>query len=176
MDVLVGVYAVGVFTGFTIAGFGMSKHHLRVREKGWRYKLAINGFAGVLSLSVVLIFVIVKFREGVWIVVVLFLILVPTLIRLHKQYDEEGKELEENVSNALVAPILRRHVVLVFVDRLRPRGRPRPAVRPDARPGRAPRGALRAGQCRAPRSSSLNGRSSGSRAFLSTSSNARTVA
>ncbi|MGP8222249.1 MAG: APC family permease, partial [Acidimicrobiales bacterium] len=118
LDILVGVYAVGVFTGFTMAGFGMSKHHIRLREKGWKYKLAINGFAGLLSLSVVLIFVIVKFREGVWIVVVLFLILVPTLIRLHKQYDEEVDELEENVSKALVAPILRRHVVLVFVDRL----------------------------------------------------------
>ena len=118
VDVLVGVYAVGVFTGFTFAGFGMSKHHIRLREKGWKYKLVINGFAGLLSLSVVLIFVIVKFREGVWIVVVLFIILVPTLIRLHKQYDEERKELEENVSNAVVAPILRRHVVLVFVDRL----------------------------------------------------------
>ena len=118
LDVLVGVYAVGVFTGFTFAGFGMSKHHLRLREPGWRHKLAINGFAGVLSLSVVLIFVIVKFREGVWIVVVLFIILVPTLIRLHKQYEVERKELEENVSNAAVAPILRRHVVLVFVDRL----------------------------------------------------------
>ena len=118
VDVLVGVYAVGVFTGFTFAGFGMSKHHLRLREPGWRHKLAINGFAGILSLSVVLIFVIVKFREGVWIVVVLFLILVPTLIRLHKQYEVERRELEENVSNAAVAPILRRHVVLVFVDRL----------------------------------------------------------
>ena len=118
LDILVGVYAVGVFTGFTMAGAGMARHHLRTREKGWRYKLAINGFAGLLALSVVLIFVIVKFREGVWIVVVLFLILVPTLIRLHKQYEEESKELEENVGNALVAPILRRHVVLVFVDRL----------------------------------------------------------
>ena len=118
VDILVGVYAVGVFTGFSFAGFGMSKHHLRLREKGWKHKLAINGFAGILSLSVVLIFVIVKFREGVWIVVLLFIILVPTLIRLHKEYEEERKELEENVSNAAVAPILRRHVVLVFVDRL----------------------------------------------------------
>jgi amino acid transporter len=118
VSILVGVYAVGVFTGFTMAGAGMAKHHLRMREKGWKYKFVINGFAGLLSLSVVLIFVIVKFREGVWIVVVLFIILVPTLIRLHKQYEEERKELEENVSSAAVAPILRRHVVLVFVDRL----------------------------------------------------------
>jgi len=118
LNILVGVYAVGVFTGFTMAGLGMAKHHIRLREKGWKYKLLINGFAGFLSLSVVLIFVIVKFREGVWIVVVLFIILVPTLIRFHKQYEEERKELEENVVHAAVAPILRRHVVLVFVERL----------------------------------------------------------
>ncbi len=118
LNILVGVYAVGVFTGFTMAGFGMAKHHIRLRERGWKHKLLINGFAGFLSLSVVLIFVIVKFREGVWIVVVLFVVLVPTLIRFHKQYEEERKELEENVGHAAVAPILRRHVVLVFVERL----------------------------------------------------------
>jgi amino acid transporter len=118
LDILVGVYAVGVFTGFTFAGFGMAKHHIRFKEHGWRRKLVINGFAGVLSLSVVLIFVIVKFREGVWIVVVLFIVLVPTLIRLHKQYNEEREELEENVASAAAAPILRRHVVIVLVDRL----------------------------------------------------------
>jgi len=118
VSILVGIYAVGVFTGFTMAGAGMVKHHLRLREKGWRHRLVINGFAAVLSLSVVLIFVVVKFREGVWIVVVLFIILVPTLIQLHKQYEEEKKELEENAANAAVAPVLRRHVVLVFVERL----------------------------------------------------------
>jgi len=118
LNILVGVYAVGVFTGFSFAGLGMSKHHLRLREQGWKYKLVINGFAGILSLSVVLIFVIVKFREGVWIVVVLFIVLVPTLIRFHKQYEQEREELLENVGSAAAAPILRRHVVLVLVDRL----------------------------------------------------------
>jgi amino acid transporter len=118
VSILVGVYAVGVFTGFSFAGFGMAKHHMRFKEPGWKHKLVVNGFAGILSLSVVLIFVIVKFKEGVWIVVLLFIILVPTLIQLHKEYEVEQKELEENVSNAAVAPILRRHVVIVFVERL----------------------------------------------------------
>ena len=174
LDVLVGVYAVGVFTGFTFAGFGMSKHHLRLREPGWRHKLAINGFAGLLSLSVVLIFVIVKFKEGVWIVVVLFIVLVPTLIRLHKQYEEEQKELEENVSNAAVAPILRRHVVLVFVDRLDLATARALQYAADAQPGRAPGGAFCPGQRATRPSSRTSGVSSGSPAFLSTSSNVRT--
>jgi hypothetical protein len=34
-------YAVGVFTGFAMAGFGMARYHHRTREPGWRRKLAI---------------------------------------------------------------------------------------------------------------------------------------
>ncbi|HEV8065207.1 MAG TPA: OB-fold nucleic acid binding domain-containing protein, partial [Acidimicrobiales bacterium] len=36
----------------------------------------------------------------------------------HKQYEEETIELETNAARAAVAPVLRRHVVLVFVERL----------------------------------------------------------
>ncbi|HXB47126.1 MAG TPA: APC family permease, partial [Streptosporangiaceae bacterium] len=39
---LVPFYALGVFTAFTMAGFGMAKYHHRRRERGWRYKLVIN--------------------------------------------------------------------------------------------------------------------------------------
>ena len=39
---LVPFYALGVFTAFTMAGFGMAKYHHRTRERGWRYKLVIN--------------------------------------------------------------------------------------------------------------------------------------
>ena len=46
---LVAIYAIGVFTGFTMAGAGMTKHHLTHREAGWRHKIFINGFAAVLS-------------------------------------------------------------------------------------------------------------------------------
>ncbi len=115
---LVAVYAIGVFTGFTMAGAGMVKHHLVSREKGWRYRIFINGFAAVLSAAVVLIFAIVKFTEGAWAVVVLFPVLVTVLIRLHKQYEEEKAELEANAAQACEAPILRRHVALLFVERL----------------------------------------------------------
>ena len=46
---LVALYAIGVFTGFTMAGAGMVKHHRTQREAGWRYRQVINGFAAVLS-------------------------------------------------------------------------------------------------------------------------------
>ena len=50
----------------------------------------INFSAGVTSLVVVLIFVVVKFTEGAWLVVILFAIGVPALIRLNREYRVES--------------------------------------------------------------------------------------
>jgi amino acid transporter len=91
---LVPFYAIGVFTAFTLAGFGMARFHHTHREQGWRHKLVINFSAGVTSLVVVLIFVVVKFTEGAWLVVILFLIGVPALIRLNREYGLEAQVLE----------------------------------------------------------------------------------
>ena len=33
---LIPLYAIGVFTGFTLSQAGMAKHHLRLQEPGWR--------------------------------------------------------------------------------------------------------------------------------------------
>lgn len=91
---LVPFYAIGVFTGFAMAGYGMTKHHLTQKEPGWRYKLAINLSAGIVSTIVVLIFAIAKFTEGAWLVVVIFPILVFALIRLNREYRAEAAILE----------------------------------------------------------------------------------
>jgi amino acid transporter len=115
---LVAVYAIGVFTGFTMAGAGLSKYHLRHREPGWRHKLVINASASVMSLVVVGVLVVAKFSQGAWTVVVLFPILTFALIWLNRQYRNEAQQLERGAAEASELPILRRHVVLVFVDRL----------------------------------------------------------
>jgi len=90
---LVPLYAIGVFTAFSMAGFGMARYHQKRKEKGWRYKLAINFSAGVLTAIVVAIFAIVKFTEGAWLVVVLFAVGVPALIRLNREYRAESAVL-----------------------------------------------------------------------------------
>ena len=46
---LVPLYAIGVFTAFSMAGFGMAKYHHTHKEPGWRHKLVINFSAGVLT-------------------------------------------------------------------------------------------------------------------------------
>ena len=76
VNALVPFYAIGVFTGFTMAGFGMARYFGRRREPGWRAKVTLNVLSGGASLVIVLIFAVVKFTEGAWLVVVLFPLLV----------------------------------------------------------------------------------------------------
>jgi amino acid transporter len=114
---LVPLYAIGVFTAFTMAGFGMAKYHHTRREPGWRPKFIINFSAGALSLVVVLIFAVVKFTEGAWVVLVLFAILVPALIRLNREYQAEAEVLDTvSGEQPPPAPHYTRRVVYVFVD------------------------------------------------------------
>jgi len=118
LDSLIALYAIGVFTGFTMAGAGMVKYHLTNREPHWRRGMAINGTASVLSFVVLLIFVVTKFKEGAWVVVVLMPLGVLALMRLHRQYVQEDQQLEAGASQACEAPVLRHHVVVVLVDRM----------------------------------------------------------
>jgi amino acid transporter len=118
VDGLVSLYAIGVFTGFTMAGAGMVKHHLTGRGSHWRRSVVVNGLSAFVSGIVVLIFAVAKFKEGAWVVVVVGPLLYLGLIRLHRQYDSESVLLETGAVEASEAPILRRHVVVVLVDRL----------------------------------------------------------
>ena len=94
VNALVPLYAIGVFTGFSMAGYGMTKHHLREREPGWRRKLVINLSAGILSTIVVGIFAVAKFTEGAWLIVVIFPVLVFALMRLNREYRAEAAILK----------------------------------------------------------------------------------
>ncbi len=173
---LVALYAIGVFTGFTMAGSGMVKHHLTAREGHWRRGVAVNGFSAFLSFTVVLIFAVAKFKEGAWLIFVVGPLLYVGLIRLHHQYAREATMLETGVVEASEAPVLRRHVVVVLVDRLDMATAPRAAVRPHAVARRPARRALRHRHQGGSSSSKPSGAVSGWPASPSTSSSARTAA
>jgi amino acid transporter len=119
VDALVPFYAIGVFTGFTMAGFGMARYFSRHREGRWRAKVAVNLAAGATSLVVVLILAVFKFTEGAWLVVVVFPVLVVVLIRLNREYREEAAVLRGLDSDQLEAgTVYAHHVVVVLVDTL----------------------------------------------------------
>ncbi len=115
---LVALYAIGVFTGFAMAGAGMVKHHLDGRGEHWRRSVAVNGFSAILTAFIVLIFATVKFKEGAWVVVLVGPLMYYGLIRLHRQYVDEEAQLEQGAAEAAEAPVLNRHTVIVLVDRL----------------------------------------------------------
>lgn len=115
---LVALYAIGVFTGFAMAGAGMVKHHLDHRVGRWRRGVGVNGLSSVLTAIIVLIFATVKFKEGAWVVVVVGPLMYFGLIKLHRQYVDEEHQLEEGATEAAEAPVLSKHVVMVMVDRL----------------------------------------------------------
>jgi amino acid transporter len=116
---LVPLYAIGVFTAFAMSGFGMARYHRRHREPGWRRRMIVNTSAGILTSLVVLIFAVVKFTEGAWLVVVLFVIGVPSLIRLNREYRMEAEVLDDigsRLPNRPDPPTYSRRTVYVFVD------------------------------------------------------------
>ena len=121
VDKLIPFYAIGVFTGFTMAGLGMAKHYRTHRQSGWRHRFAVSLTGAVVSTAVVLIFAVTKFTEGAWLVVVLFPVLWLVLMRLNRQYREEARSLDLVTwirQDQAEAPHYARHVVLVMIDRL----------------------------------------------------------
>jgi amino acid transporter len=123
VDDLIPLYALGVFTSFTLSQAGMTRHHMREKEPGWKAGIFINGMGALLSLVVLIIIAIVKFKPphkliGAWVVVLFVPIMVFFLVRLAKQYQREDNALEHDVPKAVAKPVRKRLVVLVLVDRL----------------------------------------------------------
>ncbi|MFF5617531.1 APC family permease [[Kitasatospora] papulosa] len=117
VDKLVALYAIGVFTAFTMAGSGLTTYHLRRREPLRRVKITLNALAAVISAAVVLIFAVTKFTEGAWLVVVIFPLGVWALTRINHEYRHEAAALER-LPLGTDRPRDRRHQVFVLVDTL----------------------------------------------------------
>jgi amino acid transporter len=121
VNALVPFYAIGVFTAFSMAGFGMAKYFHTHQVPGWRHKLVICFSSGVLTSVVVVIFAVVKFTEGAWLIVLIFPIGVFALIRLNHQYSAEAGALQAIGDRRASGvgpsqPNYSRRVVVVFVD------------------------------------------------------------
>jgi amino acid transporter len=115
---LIPFYAIGVFAGFAMAGFGMARYQRRVRGAGWRRSLAISVTGGLYTALVVVLFAVVKFTEGAWLVLALFPIGVYSLIRLSRHYQMEAAVLDNPGPGSVRArePNYSRRTVLLLVD------------------------------------------------------------
>lgn len=119
VSALIPMYAIGVFTGFTMAGSGMVAHHWRHRDQHWRKGVAVNAVAAVVCAVVVVVFAVAEFTQGAWVVVVVMPLIVLALVRMNREYREEDAILEEGAAVAACeAKVLRRHVVVILVDKI----------------------------------------------------------
>lgn len=91
---LIPLYAIGVFTSFTLSQAGMAKHHLRLREPGWRHGLLINGLGAITTAVVTIVIAITKFADGAWAVMVFVPAMIWILVRLNRQYEREHEMLD----------------------------------------------------------------------------------
>lgn len=100
---LIPLYAVGVFTSFTLSQAGMVAHWWKERQQGWLGKLLVNGFGSLVTGVVCAVLLYSKFRLGAWVIVVAVPLLVTLLLTIKAHYRQVARRLR-------LAPEVRLHL------------------------------------------------------------------
>ena len=128
---LIPLYAIGVFLSFTLSQGGMARRwwkigHLKPGEeivepgsvlrydKGWQWKMLINGFGALCTAVVMCIFAITKFVDGAWIILLLVPVLVYIFFGIHHHYRDLAKHL--SLEDYGPEPPVRRHRVVIPIS------------------------------------------------------------
>ncbi|MBD2329023.1 APC family permease [Alkalinema sp. FACHB-956] len=83
---IIPLYAVGVFTSFTLSQAGMVRHWFKEQSKGWQVSAWINGIGTLATLLVLAIVIWTKFALGAWVVVFAIPCLVIFFGSIHRHY------------------------------------------------------------------------------------------
>ena len=104
---LIPLYAVGVFTAFTMSQAGMVARWLRLRERGWRRGLPLNILGTATTAVVLLVTGVFNLTRGAWIIVVIVPLLVMTCRAVNRHYREVGSYVatETPISPGEVHPV-----------------------------------------------------------------------
>ncbi len=91
-NLLIPLYAVGVFTSFTLSQAGMVRHHQKEREPRWKFNAVLNGVGSATTFVILIVIAVTKFAGGAWvpIVVIPFIILLFKSIHTHYTGIEKG--------------------------------------------------------------------------------------
>jgi amino acid transporter len=91
---LIPLYALGVFTSFTIAQAGIFMHWIRLKPKGWHYKALVNGLGAIITFITVIVVAVTKFISGAWIVLLVIPLLVIAMLKVRSHYTVIAKQLD----------------------------------------------------------------------------------
>jgi amino acid transporter len=90
---IIPLYAVGVFTSFTLSQAGMVIHWFKDRSPGWRSSAIMNGIGAVATTIVLGVIILTKFIAGAWVVVVAIPLLVCLFLAIHRHYQYVASRL-----------------------------------------------------------------------------------
>jgi amino acid transporter len=109
---LIPLYALGVFTSFTLSELGMVVRWQRRKEPGWRQGRIINAVGATATAVVAIVVGVTKFSGGAWIVVVLIPLLIIGMRGIHRHYEMAAGELaaqtptrSEEIHHTVIVPI-----------------------------------------------------------------------
>ncbi|MDP9441477.1 MAG: APC family permease [Actinomycetota bacterium] len=113
---LIPLYAVGVFTSFTLSQTGMIFRHRRLRERGWKRNMILNTVGATATFVVLLIVSVTKFTVGAWLPIVVVPTIIGIFLAIHRHYESLEKVLA--ISPADVRPTAANNTVVVLVGRV----------------------------------------------------------
>ena len=92
-NALIPLFAIGVFTGFTLSQIGLVRHWHHERPRRWWARAALNGLGAAMTAVATVIFVVTKFSAGAWVVVVAIPAIIVVFSRVERYYRDVGAEL-----------------------------------------------------------------------------------
>jgi amino acid transporter len=110
---LIPLFAIGVFIGFTLSQTGMVVHWWRERPAGWHARASVNGVGALVTAVATVVFLVSKFTEGAWVVVLAVPMFVFLFVRIHTYYTGAGTDL--GIGSIPKKPAGRRTLVVVPV-------------------------------------------------------------
>jgi amino acid transporter len=116
VEALIPLYAIGVFTAFTLSQAGMVRHWSTERSAGWRRSALINGVGATATGIVAVIFAIAKFALGAWIILIVVPLLVMAMLMVRREYRDAELELYVKPDVRIGPPSRRQRVVVPIQD------------------------------------------------------------
>ena len=92
-NAIIPLYAVGVFTSFTLSQAGMVRRWLKERTSGWQASAFLNGLGAASTAVVLVVIVITKFVGGAWLVVVAIPLVVWGFTAIYRHYQHVAIQL-----------------------------------------------------------------------------------
>jgi amino acid transporter len=90
---LLPMFAIGVFTGFTLSQAGLVVHWRRHKPARWLLRAIVNGTGAVVTGAATVVLLLTKFVEGAWVVVIAVPLFILLFRHIKRYYDNAGRAL-----------------------------------------------------------------------------------